>query len=426
MNQEYPDDNAEREIAERAEEILLKNLKTGTRVIAGEEYEYLYICPAIEKYPHQWLWDSSFHVIITSKFDSSLAEREVESLFRGMRPNGFMPNMIFWEEPHTLLEHLVTRLFVTGMTSNITQPPVIAISLEEIYANTHDFGFVHRYLPLVKRYFNWLETERDPDSDGLISLIHPWEGLDACPSFDSLLGIDEARPRSLKVYQALYGLQLKYTMLRWNKEKIFASKSFNVEYVMSNCIYAQGFRSIARLSKMIGNLEDCDLYNEKADRVEKAILDICWNEKEGIFFDVSSPEHKQLQVKTVSSLFPVILENTPRDILEELISRHLLNEEEFWLPFPVPSVSKDEPAFNPNDNPILWRGPTWINTNWFLARGLKKHGYDEIASQIARKSIALVDQAGFWEFFNPFTGEGGGQKDYSWSTLVVDMFDYIL
>jgi glycogen debranching enzyme len=427
MDHKYPNANVKRRVVEKAKEVLMKNLKTGTRIIGGQEYDYLYICPAIEKYPHQWLWDSSFHAIVTSEFNPDLAKREIESLFKGMQPNGFMPNMILWDRVHTLAERLATKLFFTGITSNLTQPPVIAISLEELYKNTYNLDFIRRYLPLVKKYFSWLEAERDPDGDGLVSVIHPWEtGIDASPVFDSLLGINEIKPRPLRVYQALYGLLLKYAMLGWNEEKIFAAKAFNVEYVMFNCIYAQGLRAIASLSKIIGNHKDSALYNEKADKVEKAILDICWNEEKRIFFDISSPDNRQLQVKTISSLFPIILDSIPRDILDELVTSHLLNEREFWLPFPVPSVSKDEPTFNPNDNLILWRGPTWINTNWFLVRGLKKHGYDEVASQIAKRLIALVDQAGFWEFYNPFTGEGGGQKDYSWSTLVVDMFDYIL
>ena len=42
-------------------------------------------------------------------------------------------------------------------------------------------------------------------------------------------------------------------------------------------------------------------------------------------------------------------------------------------------------------------------------------------SDIVEKSVELVSKNGFREFFNPFSGEGYGAHNFSWSTLVVDM-----
>ncbi|MDX5437212.1 MAG: hypothetical protein LPK03_08455, partial [Pontibacter sp.] len=33
----------------------------------------------------------------------------------------------------------------------------------------------------------------------------------------------------------------------------------------------------------------------------------------------------------------------------------------------------------------------------------------------------LVSQSGLREYYHPFTGEGNGAKDFTWSGLVVDM-----
>jgi len=128
---------------------------------------------------------------------------------------------------------------------------------------------------------------------------------------------------------------------------------------------------------------------------------------------------------TVKGLIPLILD-LPSGIVNTLVNKHLLNENEFWLPFPVPSVAKSEPTFRPSANTFLkmtniWRGSTWINMNWYLVQGLKKHGYKEEAEKIIEKSVDLVRKEGFREFFNPFTGEGGGEKNFGWSTLVLDM-----
>ena len=424
MNTAYPDDATRERIVAAARALLLANRSQGTRVIEGRECEYLYTRPSPLKYPHQWLWDSSFHAIVASRFDPEAAKREVAGLFHGMRASGFMSNMILWHGPGSLPERLGTRLFVRGMTSNITQPPVIAIAVEEVYRNTQDLEFVRRYLPLVQKYYQWLATHRDPDGDELVSVIHPWEtGIDATPAFDSLGGIAEARPHPLRVYRFLYGLLLRHALLCWDEERILAGGTFDVEHVLFNCIYAQGLRSISRLSALCGHAADTALYAARADRVEQAIVELCWDGERALFFDVAAPGQRQLKASTISALFPIILDTIPADMLDALVRTHLLNESEFWLPFPVPSVSAQEPAFNPGDNALLWRGPTWINTNWFLVRGLRKHGYADVARELAARSIALVDRAGFREFYDPYTGAGCGEQSFGWSTLVVDMLD---
>ena len=58
---------------------------------------------------------------------------------------------------------------------------------------------------------------------------------------------------------------------------------------------------------------------------------------------------------------------------------------------------------------------------WEIFNGLKKHGYEKEADNLREKTIQLIQKSGFREFFNPFSGEGYGAVDFSWSTLVVDM-----
>jgi hypothetical protein len=62
-----------------------------------------------------------------------------------------------------------------------------------------------------------------------------------------------------------------------------------------------------------------------------------------------------------------------------------------------------------------------INTNWFVARGLRRHGFSDLARKIERTSMGLVKRSGFREFYHPRTGAGQGARDFGWSTLVVDM-----
>ena len=60
-----------------------------------------------------------------------------------------------------------------------------------------------------------------------------------------------------------------------------------------------------------------------------------------------------------------------------------------------------------------WRGPVWVNTNWFIYLGLLKYGYYEIAQNIKQGIFDLVTKSGFREYYNPFNGEGLGGKSFS-------------
>ena len=70
---------------------------------------------------------------------------------------------------------------------------------------------------------------------------------------------------------------------------------------------------------------------------------------------------------------------------------------------------------------VLWRGPTWISTNWYIVKGLQLHGFNDYAQHIINKMCDMIEQSGFREQYNPFNGKGAGAKDFGWSTLIVDL-----
>ena len=107
-----------------------------------------------------------------------------------------------------------------------------------------------------------------------------------------------------------------------------------------------------------------------------------------------------------------------------MIDEHLLNEKEFWTNYPVPSVAVNEPTFSENSS-FLWRGHTWIDMNWFIINGLKKHGFENIALELSKNTINLVLKNGFWQYYSPISGNGGGIRNSSRSALIFDIKNQI-
>jgi hypothetical protein len=64
----------------------------------------------------------------------------------------------------------------------------------------------------------------------------------------------------------------------------------------------------------------------------------------------------------------------------------LLDPKKFWSSQLLPFISRDDPAFAP-ESPA--RGAIWPVANYLLYLGLRRYGYNDVAAELARRSVAL-------------------------------------
>jgi glycogen debranching enzyme len=413
--------NSDKDLLEKVKVLFNANRRTGRKF--GRDFYYT--CPSSHFYTHQWLWDSCFHAIILTHFDPESSKKEIKTLLSSQSKEGFVPCVTLWQK-NSIVEKFLYMLQAKNGITMITQPPVIPQAVEMIFKKTLDKTFLIEVYPKLKLLLDWLIRNRDQNNNGLLEIIHPWEaGCDSIPSFDKQLGIGASHPSRPKIFYALYRIIFRYHLMDWNNEDILKSRIFISENVLFNSVYAQALASMVFLSSELGKKGDSKIFMKRYQRTKSALIKLCWSERDHIFYDLDQDQN-QIEVKSISSLMPLILPDLPKDMVESIIKGHLLNRNEFWTNFPIPSVPKSEPSFNSGegsstDFSVLWRGPTWINTNWFLAKALEVHGYKRQAMKITRKSVELIKKSGFREFYNPLTGEGYGKPDFSWSALVIDM-----
>ena len=412
-------------VAAAARRVLAGNRQRGRSAWQGRAYDF--VCPSRASYPFQWFWDSAFHAIALLHVDPELAKQELRCLLQGARPDGFIPHMLLWEKAHheaALREYSIV-LAHPFHTATI-QPPVLARAIRRVYEATGDDAFLKQVLPPTLRFFRWLKAYRDPDDDHLIAIIQPDEsGLDASPKYDVLMGLgglgaDPLAPHLSAAMNRLFGA---YAAGRDDPGGLLGLDVFNWEDVMVNTIYADGLDCLGRLCRAAGYPPAVAAeFEGRARRVAAALLDKCWDDRAGVFWDLYGHDERPARTLTFSSLFPLALPSLDRAIARRLVEEHLLNEREFWLPYPVPSVAATEPSFDPKwSTGVTWRGPTWVNINWYLYWGLRAHGYADVAGELARRTIAMVAIGGVREFFNPYTAEGQGAVDFGWTALVLDL-----
>jgi hypothetical protein len=303
-------------------------------------------------------------------------------------------------------------MFGCSATATI-QTPLLALAWELVAAmSPDDPGFATEALPALRLHYDWLDRERDPDRDGLLTIILPDEsGLDDSPKYDGVFGaMRHDRPGHLWLVE-------RYRRLGYQASKIVERYDEHVEDVLVNVFYALALRSLSRLDADHGGV-----YAERAARTEAALLERCLDDRTGLFLDLAGRNEHPVAVSTWSALAPLALTELPVDVRRRLVEEHLLSARRYLAPTGIPSVSQEEPSFEPGFSLWrCWRGPSWVNTAWLLVPAMRELGYGEEAERIVGSLVRAAARHGFREYYNPFSGLGLAARGFGFATLLVDL-----
>lgn len=393
-----------------AEAVLRRNWREGVR---GDGVPYAFTCPAPPRYRHMWHWDSCFHAIAWRAIDPARARRELRTVLRSGRPDGFLPHTVFWDAPAGWRRAplYATRGLIGDRHTETIGPPLLAFAWELVAdASPDDAGFRVEALGELAAHLDWLAHHRDPDADGLLSIVVPDEsGLDDSPKYEPVFG----RLTHDRVGYAL--LMERGRRARWDSRKLIARDDHHVEDVWVNVAYALSLHAMGRLSA-------CASWTERAQRVEQALLQRCLDARSGLFFDLAGRRERPVAISTWSALSPLVLPGIGEDARRRIVEEHLLDTRAYRAPVGIPSVSMSEPGFNPGwDRFRTWRGPSWVNTAWLLVPAMRELGYEEAAGRVVSSLVAAAGREGLREYYHPFTGRGLGARGFGWSTLLAEL-----
>jgi glycogen debranching enzyme len=417
---------SDEEIRAQVREVLYRNMISGRR--GG--FTYHFTKPSPGTYPFQYFWDTCFHVFtLTALGEVEMAKKHVYSLFQMQRPDGFVGHMNYWKRlwPGRITDFL--QLMPRGVLhfnkphmSALVQPPLAAQAVLRIYRHSQDLEFVKQLLPKLKKYYQWLAANRDFEGEGLLSIITPFEsGMDWKASYDPVLGYDKGKAGPQLFWKVLQ-VDAHNFLKGYDLPRIYKSNKFIVKDAAFNTIYAQNLEVLAHLCELAED-DDGEYYMAQAQKTEKSILRYMYDENDAAFYDLHGHDYRKLRIRTATIFFPVVLKSVPDGVCRKVLEKHLLQQDGFHVPFPVPSLAIDEPAFDPDESLYIWRGPSWVLFNWFLHQYLLGKGYRQEAQELVTSVKRLITKIGFREYYNPFTGEGHGADDFTWSGLVVDMIN---
>ena len=405
--------------------IHIKNRQRGHATWSGHDFDFT--CPSSVTYPFQWFWDSCFHAIALSHIDLAKAEAEIKSLLKNQHDDGFVSHVTFWQRDS--FEEMVSTYaiaFRSKYLSDEMQPPLLAEAVQAVAQRGRGAEFINEVLPSVRKFYEWLHNVRNPFDDGLIRVVQPDEtGLDHSPKWDELMNIQDEEHDSWD--RGWHSICDPYDKFNRDPKKMIALNHFVVADVMVNVIYIENLRVLAELCLQVKDEAGAAIYIARAAKARDSLEELCWDETDGLYYDVNGKENQKLRVNTFTSLMPLLLADLAPKKVEALMA-HLLNPEEYWAEFPIPSTAMNHPTYRPETvgGNLVWRGPTWINSNWYLARGLMRHGRVDLARVIANQSILAMRKSGVREYYNPQNASGRGAPDFSWSTILLDLVMMVL
>ena len=193
------------------------------------------------------------------------------------------------------------------------------------------------------------------------------------------------------------------------------------EGVDLNCYLVRELDAIAEIAAELGRAADETAFRRHAAELRILIDRIFWDEEDGFYYDRSEKTGRLNKIKSVAGFMPLWAGAAPEERAKRLVREHLMNEAEFWLPYPVATWSRSEPDYyqERRGGECTWMGATWIPTNYMVFRGLIHYGYPEEARALAAKTFEfVVSEADLREYYNGETGSGQGLNPFwGWSSL---------
>lgn len=209
---------------------------------------------------------------------------------------------------------------------------------------------------------------------------------------------------------------LRYAMNEsgWDNSVRWDNGIVNLWAIDLNCFMVMFYRYLGFIAEELG-VEDSKEWGNREKTLTNLINDKMWDENCGYYADVYKSTGKLSDVLTPASFMPLFIKIATAKQAEAMKK---IAEEKFECK--MPTVSFDNSKYT---NEEYWRGPTWLNTAYFAAKGLKNYGF-EVGEKIKAWVLQACDaeKDGIFENYDSISGKGLCCNHFSWSSVFIIEF----
>lgn len=357
-----------------------------------------WVWPGGPHYRGQWIWDTMFVVDLLSILPDK------EKLIRDIFGN-YWDFQDRWNKRMPAYAHdMITVAIKTAPqpVRQFSQIPILAWGVERVYRRNGDKELLNQCLPRLERWHDWYWRERDVTDIGLVS-VGAYTGK-----------IQHARWETFDYECNMDDLKLTVHPTRKGPDE---GAWYGDTLVTGNSAYLiLGERSLARLAEIVGDKAMAARRKQRIDKAVKAMREHMWDEKAGTFLSIKRDTLEKIPVATIGSWIPLAA-GVPTEAQAARMAE-VLASPAWQTPLPVPTVDRTDKRYRPRG---FWRGDVWPPTNYQIASGLAQYGHQDLAADIADKTIANAIKQGINEHYDSMTGRPIGVPDYCMSSTLVTM-----
>lgn len=341
-------------------------------------------------------WDTFFAATMASLGNRDLAYANALETLREETPQGFVPNYARagnWK------------------STDRSEPPVGAITVLGLYRKFHDRWFIEDAFEPLLRWNRWWNEHRS--LQGFIVL-----GSDAV---NAPVDLDDTSRGTWQgaVYESGLDNSPMYDGTYYNPQ----SHLLEFADVGMTSLYIADCDALAEIATTLGKQSAAHELHQRAAQY-RATLATLWDEKSGIFLNKDLHTGQMSTRLSPTNFYPLLAKAATSEQAKAMLDKHLLNPDEFWGQWIMPSIAYNDAAFHDQN---YWRGRVWGPMNYLVYLGLQNYPESDVRKRFAQKSYDLFvkewrEKGHVHENYNAIQGTGddvqNSDRFYHWGALL--------
>lgn len=337
-----------------------------------------------------FMWDSAFMMMFARYgYRFFPFQHTLDNFYAKQHPDGFICREIKRDGADCFERYDPTS----------TGPNLLPWSEMVYYKQYGDMDRLHKVFPVLCAYYKWLKLNRTWPNGTYWS--SGWgTGMDNMPRVEA-----------------------KYSMIYSHGHMVWLDACLQ-QIFTANILLEMGL--------YLERWQEIEEFEDEIKMLTKYVQDNLWDEKTGFLYDQYADGSLSTTKGIIAywSLYTDVLDNNRMDRLV----KELDNPKTFNRPHRVPSLSADNPKYNPKGR--YWQGGVWPGANYMVITGLDKKGYRNKAKEIAENHYKNVfevykNTGTFFEYYAPEAAEEGfmARKEFvGWTGLppIAVFIEYIL
>ena len=352
-------------------------------------------------YRGQWIWDTMFVVDLLSLLPGK--EKIIREVFQN-----YWDFQVRWNKEMPAYAHdMIPCMIDPGNKDWVKFPAysqiaILAWGVERVYQRNHDQELLRQCLQPLERFHEWYWRERDVTCCGLAA-VGSYSG-----------DIQHARYETFDVECNMDGLKLTTHPTRKSAKE---GAWYGDLCVPGNTAYLiLGEQCLMRLALVMGDKEMAARRKTRIDKAVAAMRTHMWDEEAGLFLTVNRDTMAKVPGGTIGSWIPLTA-GVPTPAMAKRMAETL--QTPGWnTPLPVPTVDRNDKRWTSG---AFWRGDVWPATNYQIASGLAAYGHQQLAAEIADKTVANAINNGISERYDSVSGKKLGVEYLGMTCTVITM-----